>query len=74
MTETANFKTGMSDKRQTNNTNRLPKTVKRAKTELADTDVVCIPKKTYLEMLRLIQGMTNNGGRAKHLLAELPKV
>jgi hypothetical protein len=35
-------------------------------------DLICIPRKLYLEMLSALKGQATNGGRAKNLLAELP--
>jgi len=51
----------------------LKKSAKGTKLAVAD-DLVCIPRELYLQMLAALKGQANNGGRAKSLLAELPKV
>lgn len=51
----------------------LKKTAKEVKIPVAE-DLICIPRPLYLQMVALLKGQQNNGGRAEHLLAELPKI
>jgi hypothetical protein len=49
----------------------LRKTANSNKLNAAD-DLICIPRPLYLQMISLLKGQLNNGGRAKNLLSELP--
>jgi len=51
----------------------LKKSAKSSKIHSAE-DLICIPRPLYEQMIALLKGQTNNGGRAKNLLDALPEV
>lgn len=51
----------------------LNKTANRAKKDL-QSDLICIPRPLYLQMIALLKGAQTNAGRAKVLLEELPEI